>query len=148
MMVTSGVLVILFCGFVAAKPSPQFLPVAVQLGKYSLCQCHVISWLNRPYWLDQPSYQVRHTLKTSVKVTDKDSESLSNRSVPYKLKATVKVRDDKENDIASEGHSDFVVSSNGKVSDVVCRVIGQVMSCFRLADSWHVIYCKIHYRKY
>lgn len=78
---------------------------------------------------------MRHTLKTSVKVTDKDSESLSNRSVPYKLKATVKVRDDKENDIASEEHSDFVVSSNGKVSDVVCRVIGQVMSCFRLADS-------------
>lgn len=65
---------------------------------------------------------MRHTLKTSVKVTDKDSESFS-----HKLKATVKVRDDKENDIASEGHSDIVVSSNGKVSDVVCRVIGHVM---------------------
>lgn len=116
-MVTSGVLVILFCGFVAAKPSPQFLPVAVQLGKYS--RCHVISWLIRPYWLDQPAYQVHtpYTLKTSVKVTDKDSESLSNRSVPYKLKATVKVRDDKENDIASEGHNDIVVSLNGKFSD-------------------------------
>lgn len=105
-MVTSGVLVMLFCSFVAAKP--QFLPVAVQLGKYSLSIVHVIKLT---YLLDQPTYQLRtpYTLKTAVKVTDKDSDA--NRSVPYKLKATVKVRDDKENDIASE---DIVVSSSGK----------------------------------